>query len=184
MPIFDTVMRYFFHLCLIILSAFCFTNCSVFEHADADVEKSTLVGVGDIAPDFTAELLDGSSITFSQLQGNTVLLVFFDTTCPECQLQLALLDGVVNQFAARNFSLLAVNRGQSREEVTQFAEKKGYNFNIALDPDATIYSLYATQYVPRCFIIDPLGRLIARSVGYSTDEFDLLKDVILNNLQN
>ena len=177
-------MRYFFHLCLIILSAFCITSCSVFEHAEADVEKSTLVGVGDIAPDFTAELLDGSSVTLSQLQGNTVLLVFFDTTCPECQLQLALLDGVASQFAERNFSLLAINRGQSREEVAQFTEKKGYNFNIALDTEKSIYSLYATQYVPRSFVIDPLGRVIALSAGYSTSEFDLLKDVISNNLHN
>ena len=176
-------MRHFFNLCLIILSAF-YISCSVFDHSEADVEKSTLVRVGDIAPDFTAELLDGNSIKLSQLQGNTVLLLFFDTTCPECQLQLALLNGVVNQFAERNFTLLAVNRGQSREEVEAFVADKDYLFNIALDTEKSIYSLYATHYVPRSFVIDPLGRVIALSAGYSTSEFDLLKDVISNNLHN
>ncbi|MBQ9962064.1 MAG: redoxin domain-containing protein, partial [Alistipes sp.] len=67
-----------------------------------DHEKSTLVRVGDMAPDFTVELLSGNKATLSQMQGNTVLLVFFESTCPDCKLQLSLLNGVLEQFADKN----------------------------------------------------------------------------------
>ena len=149
-----------------------------------DREKSTLVRMGDMAPDFTVELLSGEQVTLSQLQGNTILLMFFDSTCNDCKIQLGLLNGVLEQFAGKNFQLLAISRGESKQTLEQLVAEKGYHFDVGLDLDQSIYSLYATKYVPRCFIIDPLGHIIATSIGYSAEDFALLLDVILNNLQN
>ena len=149
-----------------------------------DREKSTLVRMGDMAPDFTVELLSGEQVTLSQLQGNTILLMFFDSTCNDCKIQLGLLNGVLEQFAGKNFQLLAISRGESKQTLEQLVAEKGYHFDVGLDLDQSIYSLYATKYVPRCFIIDPLGHIIATSIGYSAEDFAQLLDVILNNLQN
>ena len=149
-----------------------------------DREKTTLVRVGDIAPEFTVELLSGEQVTLSQMQGNTIMLMFFDSTCLDCKIQLGLLNGVMEQFAGKNFQLLTISRGESKQTLEELVAEKGYRFDVGLDLDKSIYSLYATKYVPRCFIIDPLGHIIATSVGYSAEDFALLLDVILNNLQN
>ena len=149
-----------------------------------DREKSTLVRVGDMAPDFTVELLSGEQVTLSQMQGNTIMLMFFDSTCLDCKIQLGLLNGVMEQFAGKNFQLLAISRGESKQTLEELVAEKGYRFDVGLDLDQSIYSLYATKYVPRCFIVDPLGHIIATSTGYSAEDFALLLDVILNNLQN
>ena len=149
-----------------------------------DREKTTLVRVGDMAPEFTVELLSGEQVTLSQMQGNTIMLMFFDSTCPDCKIQLSLLNGVMEQFAGKNFQLLAISRGESKQTLEELVAEKGYRFDIGLDLDQSIYSLYATKYVPRCFIIDPLGHIIATSTGYSAEDFALLLDVILNNMQN
>ena len=179
-------MRYIYHIYLLILSLFCLTNCMAMTDADLteDAEKTTLVRVGDVAPDFTVELLSGEQITLSKLQGNTILLVLFDSTCADCKIQLSLLNSVMDQFADKNFQLLAISRGESKQTLTTLADNYGYRFDIGLDTDKSIYSLYATKYVPRCFVIDPLGHIIAISVGYSTEDFAVLMDVIINNLQN
>lgn len=186
MPIFDNVMRYIYHFFILVLSLFCLDSCSVMMDNESaeDYEKSTLVRVGDMAPDFTVELLSGNKATLSQMQGNTVLLVFFESTCPDCKLQLSLLNGVLEQFADKNFALLTISRGENKQTLTTIADNYGYRFDIGLDTDKSIYSLYATKYVPRCFVIDPLGHIIATSVGYSANDFALLLDVIINNLQN
>ena len=147
-------------------------------------ERGYIVAVGDMAPDFTVELLSGNKATLSQMQGNTVLLVFFESTCPDCKLQLSLLNGVLEQFADKNFALLTISRGEDKQTLTTLADNYGYRFDIGLDTDKSIYSLYATKYVPRCFVIDPLGHIIATSVGYSANDFAPLLDVIVNNLQN
>ena len=48
-------------------------------------EETTLVKVGQVAPDFTVEMLDGRSIRLSALRGEVVLLTFWDPECPTCQ---------------------------------------------------------------------------------------------------
>ena len=173
-------MRYIYHIYLLILSLFCLTNCMAMMDADTveDREKTTLVRVGDMAPNFTVELLSGEQVTLSQLQGNTIMLMFFDSTCPECNVQLSMLNDVLDLFEGKNFKLLAISRGESLS-----AMESDYHFNIGLDIDKSIYSLYATRHVPRCFVIDPLGHIIATSVGYSAEDFDQLLDVIENNLK-
>ena len=185
MPIFDIVMRYIYHIYLLILSIFCLTNCMVMDNADQieDAEKTTLVRVGDAAPDFTVEFLSGEEATLSQLQGNTVLLVFFNTENNDCKAQLGLLNGVMEQFDGKNFELLAIACGQSKQDIEKFKQENDYHFNIGVDTDNSIFSLYATRHVPRCFVIDPLGHIIATSAGYRLDDFELMLDVIANNLK-
>ena len=178
-------MRYIYHIYLLILSLFCLTNCMAMTDADLteDAEKTTLVRVGDVAPDFTVELLSGTTVTLSQLQGNTIMLMFFDSTCPECNVQLSMLNDVLDLFEGKNFKLLAISRGESLSAMERLDSDNDYHFNIGLDIDKSIYSLYATRHVPRCFVIDPLGHIIATSVGYSAEDFDQLLDVIENNLK-
>ena len=47
-----------------------------------DVAATTIIHAGDVAPDFTAEMLDGSNVTLSALQGKPTLLIFWATWCP------------------------------------------------------------------------------------------------------
>ena len=44
--------------------------------------EATRVQVGDMAPDFTVEMFDGSRTTLSSLRGKVVLLNFWATWCP------------------------------------------------------------------------------------------------------
>ena len=60
---------------------------------------------------------------------------------------------------------------------------RGYTFPVGVDSDNSAYSLYATQYVPRCFVIDPLGRIVALSAEYDAEEFNLLCDIINSLMQ-
>ena len=156
------------------------TSCSFIDNQEVapTYEKSTLVNVGDTAPDFTVNLISGESVTLSQFQGKTVLLVFFDSKCPDCQAQLALLDGVINTFADKKFEVLTISRGEKRDAVREYIDNMGYKFKVGVDPTKEIYSLYATYYVPRCYVIDSLGHVVALSAEYDSAEFELIVKVI------
>ena len=56
-----------------------------------DLAETTLINAGDVAPDFTVEMLDGSKVTLSALQGKPTLLIFWATWCPPSRLELAKL---------------------------------------------------------------------------------------------
>ncbi len=172
-------MRILSKILALLILGFCALGCSVL---DADSmpshEKTTIVRVGDVAPDFTVTTLAGERVSVSDYQGQTLLLVFFASWCPDCHELLARLEGVAERFADRKFDILVVSRGEERSDVYSFITSKNYEFTVALDPRAECYSLYATQYIPRCFVIDPLGHIVAMSTEYDEDEFEVLMDVV------
>lgn len=151
--------------------------------ADDELDATTLVKAGDMAPDFTVELFDGSKITLSDLRGKVVLLNFWATWCPPCRQELARVEAdLIERFAGRDFVFLPISRGEERETVAAFREKQGYDFPMGLDPEQTIYGLYATNYIPRNFLIGPDGKVVLASVGYEPEEFDALAAAVERTL--
>lgn len=131
-----------------------------------DIEATTLIHAGDVAPDFTVEMLDGSSVTLSKLQGKPTLLIFWATWCPPCREELShLQEGVIDVFGDK-INVLPISRGEKREVVEGFLDKMGYTFAVGLDGDQSIYRKYATNYIPRCWVIDSKGEVVYAGVGY------------------
>ena len=147
------------------------------KNADQEIEATTLVKAGDTAPDFTAEMLDGEKITLSSLRGKVVLLNFWATWCPPCRQEVARV-----QSAALAFVFLPVSRGEDRAAVAAFREKQGYAFPMGLDPEQRIYDLYASNYIPRNFLIDADGKVVMATAGYEAEEFDTLTATIERTL--
>ena len=131
-----------------------------------DVAATTIIHAGDIAPDFTAEMLDGSNVTLSALQGKPTLLIFWATWCPPCRDELAhLQEGVIDAYGD-TITVLPLSRGEKREVVEEFIAKMGYTFPVGLDEEQAAYQLYASNYIPRCFVIGRDGVVVYSGVGY------------------
>lgn len=143
--------------------------------AAEDTETTTLVKAGDEAPDFTVEMFDGGKITLSTLRGKVVLLNFWATWCPPCREELKRVQkDIIDRFAGRDFLFLPVSRGEQRSVVAAFREKEGYTFPMGLDPEQLIYDRYASNYIPRNFLIDQRGKVVLAEVGYDHKEFEQL----------
>jgi peroxiredoxin len=133
----------------------------------AKVEEATIVKVGDVAPDFSVEMLDGRTIKLSELRGKVVMVCFWATWCPPCRQELAhLQEGVIDHFAGKDLVVLPISRGEKRDVVEKFITDNGYKFAVGLDPEQAIYGLYATNYIPRTFIVGKNGKVVYRVAGY------------------
>ena len=141
-----------------------------------DVESTTLVKAGDKAPDFTVEMFDGTKTSLAELKGKVVLLNFWATWCPPCRQELTRVQkDIIDRFKGNeDFVFLPVSRGETRETVAAFREKMGYTFPMGLDPEQKIYRLYASNYIPRNFLIGKDGKVISATIGYEAPEFDEL----------
>jgi peroxiredoxin len=134
-----------------------------------DLEATTLIHAGDKAPDFSVEMLDGSTVTLSSLQGKPVLLIFWATWCPPCREELShLQEGVIDRYGDA-ITVLPISRGEERTTVENFLSKMGYTFAVGLDGDQSIYRKYASNYIPRCFVIDAQGVVKYAGVGYDEE---------------
>ena len=136
--------------------------------AAADTESTTLVKAGDKAPDFTVEMFDGTKTSLAELKGKVVLLNFW---------------AIIDRFAGRNFVFLPISRGEKREDVAAFREKMGYTFPMGLDPSQAIYDRYASNYIPRNFLIGADGKVMLATVGYDAEEFDEMIKTIEKTLE-
>ena len=134
---------------------------------EREIEATTLIKVGQVAPDFSVEMLDGRTIKLSELRGKVVMLCFWATWCPPCRQEMAhLQEGVIDHFAGKDLVVLPISRGEKREVVEKFITDHGYTFGVGLDPERAIYDQYASNFVPRTFIINKRGKVTYRVAGY------------------
>ena len=132
--------------------------------------SSTLVNVGDTAPDFEVMLLDGSTTTLSSYRGKIVMLTLFSATCPDCKAQFYRMAQLYHQNRPE-FHILAISRSESLELTKDFIDGYGVDITAGIDPEREIYNKYATLYVPRNFLIGRDGRIKALTVEYHEEEF-------------
>ena len=143
------------------------------------IADTTIAGEGSMAPDFTVEMVSGEKITLSDLRGKVVLLNFWATWCPPCREELKHVQAeIIDRFKGEEFVFIPVSRGEEKSTVEEFRKSTGYGFPMGLDPEQNIYRLYASNYIPRNFLIDRDGKIVLASVGYDTDEFaELIKTI-------
>lgn len=138
-------------------------------------EEASIVVVGDEAPDFTATLLSGESVSLAALRGEEVLLVLFSHECPDCKMFLDDMQASKSEFDELGVRILAIERDGDAEEVAAYMAENGYEFNVAVDDNRAIYNLYATTYVPRAYLIDKEGYVVYATVEYKPN---YVKDVL------
>lgn len=142
-------------------------------------EKETLVKVGDAVPEFVVEMFDGEKIDIKDLKGKVVLINFWATWCPPCQEELKRVQKeIIDRFKGKDFVFLAISREDTKDQVAKFREKNGYTFPMGLDPERKIYSKFASSTIPRNFIVDKKGKIVAMETGYSEQSFKELIEKI------
>lgn len=159
-------------------------GCGSRQKKAAAAEETALVTAGDKAPDFSVKMFGGDTVTLSALRGKVVLLNFWATWCPPCREELTRVQkDLVDRFVGRDFVFLPISRGETYETVAAFREKTGYTFPMGLDPAQAVYDKYASNYIPRNFLIGKDGIIIEATVGYEPEEFDALIRTIDKTLE-
>lgn len=150
------------------------TGCEAINEELPSYEETSIVTCQEQAPDFTTTLLSGESITLSNLRGQVVLLIFFSHTCPDCKALLDDLKAANEEMEALGVRIVAIAREGTKNEIEGYLSTNGYSFDTAIDNNREIYNLYATMYVPRCYLIDKEGMVVATTVEYQPDHVPTL----------
>lgn len=149
-----------------------------------EIEATNVIKLHDLAPDFTVQMLDGTRYTLSDLtaQGKVVMITFWATWCPPCRQELShMQEAIFDRYRGTDLVVLPISRGEDPAKVRSLLEKMGITFNVGLDRSQDIYRLYATNYIPRTYIIDRDGRVAYFAVGYD-DEVAMQTRETLNEL--
>lgn len=149
----------------------------------ANDHQGSLLKNGDMVPEFKVTTLDGKEIATSELKGKIILINFFATWCGPCMKELPEVQKQLwPKFKDKNFVMVSIGREHTKEELSKWNKKKGFTFPIAPDPKREVYSKFASQYIPRNFIVDKTGKIIWQGVGFDQKELDEMMKTIEENL--
>lgn len=133
----------------------------------AQEAEEALVKVGQVAPVFAANTVDGGKFSLANMKGQVVVLSFFATWCGPCRAELPYLQKEIwTPFKDKGLTVLLIGREHSFEEVKNFVSTAGLAMPAIADTDRKIYAQYASKSIPRTFVIDKLGKIAYCSVGF------------------
>jgi peroxiredoxin len=109
------------------------------------------------APSLSLVDLQGRAVSLAKLAGSTVLINTWATWCPPCRQEMPDLEAYYEAHQAQGFRLVAVNIGEGRSAVQEFARQSGLSFDVWLDPEHRALEAFHTLALPSSFVIDQKG---------------------------
>ena len=122
--------------------------------------------VGNVAPDFELQTLEGKNLKLSDLRGKAVLLNFWATYCGPCKIEMPWFVELQKEYGPQGFQIIGVAMDDaSTDEIAKFVKEMGVNYPILLGKESVGQSYGGVAVLPTTFFVDRNGKVIAREFG-------------------
>lgn len=121
--------------------------------------------VGQMAPNFRLEDLNGNMVELADLRGHPVVLNFWATWCVFCVSEMPSLQRLADSFGSQ-LAVVGVNVGQSPATANAFAQNEQIGYPLVLDSRGDVTREYQVYAMPSTFILDSEG--VIRVLRYGT----------------
>jgi len=134
---------------------------------------------GDLAPEFTVALddgstyqladLDGAPIRLADLRGKAVWVNFWASWCPPCQQETPILRKMAERYRDAGLVIVGIAvQETSPDDIRAYADRYELPYTIGFDASGHVYRQYKVFGLPTQFFIRPDGTIA--SVGKTVDE--------------
>jgi peroxiredoxin len=117
--------------------------------------------------DFTLTDLQGKTWHLRELRGKVVLVNFWATWCPPCRKEMPDLQALYDKYKDQGLVVLAISDEEAAKVVPFIAEKK-IGYPVLLDPGRKVTELFQVEGIPKSFVYDREGRMVAQSIDMRT----------------
>lgn len=119
------------------------------------------------APESSFVLLDGSTMSSTQLQGKVSLVNFWATSCTTCVAEMPELVATYQQYKDKGYQTLAVAMSYDPPSyVVNFVQTRQLPFKVAIDNTGAVARAWGdVKLTPTTFLLNKRGEIVKRYVG-------------------
>ncbi|WP_158994120.1 TlpA disulfide reductase family protein [Mucilaginibacter sp. L196] len=131
------------------------------------LKTSENTAIGFLAPDFTQNDVNGKPVTLSSFHGKYVLLDFWASWCSPCRAENPNVVKAFEKYKDKNFIIISISLDQVKDAWVQAIKKDGMPWIHVSDLKAfnnDVALKYSVHSIPTNFLIDPQGKIIAKSL--------------------
>lgn len=137
--------------------------------------------VGSRAPRYAAVTLSGDSLRLEDLRGHVVLVNVWATWCPPCVQEMPALQRLFDRYRQQGLRVVAVNVDNTMSApdpvqlVRAFVSQKKLTFDVVLDPENRVESVFQIPGLPMTFVLDERGRIRHKLLGGRNWDVEVLQ---------
>ncbi len=127
-----------------------------------------LIPVGEKAPSFTAETVDGGSVSVGDGGAPATMLVFFASWCPHCQNEAPVISQLESQYEDLQLVMVGIDGADNPEKVRQFVEKYDIESPAVYEP--ALGREYGVSGYPTIYVLDEDNEVVGAHSGEAPRE--------------
>jgi len=125
------------------------------------------------SPELVLTDLEGNTHNLKDYRGSVVLVQFWATYCGPCRKEMPSMNKMQAKMGDVPFKILAVDMGETKEEVTAFVNEVKPEFTILMDEEGKSIEDWKVFAAPSNFIVGPDGNIkytLFGGVEWDSDE--------------
>lgn len=127
--------------------------------------ENTGLNIGNQAPDFILQSVDGSNVQLSSFRGKKAVVVnFWATWCPPCREEMPTFERIYTEHKDK-VEILGVNLQESGRAVNNFLKAVPVAYPLLLDPNGDVKKAYNVFTQPVAYFIDKKGIIMDKKFG-------------------
>lgn len=156
----------------IIISVLMISACIKDDHHGADLK------IGDVIPDFTVVMNDGSVVTDDDLKESVSVVMFFHTSCKDCQQALPIMQQIYDGYASNGVRFALISREEDKRTIDAYWKDKGLDMPYSAQNSRKVYILFAKERIPRIYVNEKGGIIRHIFTDDPVPTYDNLKDCL------
>ena len=134
------------------------------------------------APSLTLINISSENVSLNQFLGEIILVNNWATWCPPCKAEMPTLQAYFQKYKDDGFMIIAIESGESLEEVTEFVSDIGITFPVWIDRKGEALAAFKNRDLPSSYVIDRNG--VVRLTWTGEISFEMLEKFVTPLIKN